>query len=140
LEKVLTDPVPADAGTNETAENGTVANGTTGNGTVANGTAGNETAGNETTGDSSDGEATIIVSNVSLNRTAVAVNESVAVNVTLANQGDAEATYTAGLPTIPGMNVSTAGTESVAVPPGEVGGRDDAKQREQDELIRVTLP
>ncbi|WP_123539053.1 hypothetical protein [Halosimplex salinum] len=116
-----TDPVLADDGNgtveNGTAGNGTVGNATVGNATVENGTAPNGTAGNETAGDG--GEPTIFVENVTVNLTAVAVNESVAVNVTLANDGDAEGTYTAGLQTIHGMNVSFVGKESVAVGPGE---------------------
>ncbi|QLH82621.1 hypothetical protein [Halosimplex pelagicum] len=117
-----TDPALADA--NGTAGNGTAANGTTGNGTAGNGTAANGTSGNETASgdDEPSGEATIFVSNVTVNRTAVAVNESVAVNVTLANEGDADGTYTAGLQTLQGMNVSFVGTETVAVPAGEQRG------------------
>ncbi|WP_436909401.1 hypothetical protein [Halosimplex marinum] len=121
-----TDPALADAtgnGTtgNGTAGNGTVANGTAGNGTVANGTSGNGTAANGTeSGDGEpSGEATIFVSNVTVNRTAVAVNESVAVNVTLANSGDGNGTYTAGFQTLHDTNVSFVGTETVAVPAGE---------------------
>ncbi|WP_436932293.1 hypothetical protein [Halosimplex halobium] len=117
-----TDPAVAAANaTNGTAGNGTagdrtVANGTT-NGTAANGTAapGNGTAPD----DEPSGEATIFVSNVTVNRTAVAVNESVAVNVTLANSGEGNGTYTAGLQTLHDTNVSFVARESVAVPAGE---------------------
>ncbi|QLH77551.1 hypothetical protein HZS55_09680 [Halosimplex rubrum] len=117
-----TDPALADA--NGTDGNGTTANGTDGDGTAGNGTAADGTAGNGTaSGDGEpSGEATIFVSNVTVNRTAVAVNESVAVNVTLANEGDADGTYTAGLQTLQGTNVSFVGTETVAVPAGERRG------------------
>jgi len=104
---------------NGTAENGTVGDGTVGNGTAADGTSGNETAAGD--GEPS-GEATIFVSNVTVNRTAVAVNESVAVNVTLENSGDANGTYTAGFQTLQGMNVSFVGKETVAVPAGDQRG------------------
>ncbi|WP_135363871.1 hypothetical protein [Halosimplex halophilum] len=105
---------------NGTAGDGTVANGSAGNGTVANGTSGDGAPGNGTAPDDEPaGEATIFVSNVTVNRTAVAVNESVAVNVTLANSGEANGTYTAGLQTLHDTNVSFVARESVAVPAGE---------------------
>ncbi|MFB6139644.1 MAG: hypothetical protein ABEJ26_04325 [Halosimplex sp.] len=128
---LATEPAPANAGDpagNGTSGDATVANGTAGNGTLADGTAGDGTVGNGTTAaaengtagnGTASGEAAIIVSNVTVNRTHVAVNESVAVNVTLANKGDAEGTYTAGLQTIHGTNVSFVGKQSVTVPPGE---------------------
>ncbi|WP_415380834.1 hypothetical protein [Halosimplex sp. TS25] len=119
---LATEPAPANADGNGTAGNGTLGNGTAGNATVGNGTAGNGTASGETGGDGADEPsppAQIIVSNVTVNRTAVAVNESVAVNVTLANKGEGDGTYTAGLQTLQGMNVSFVDTESVAVPAGE---------------------
>jgi len=112
-----TDPA-ADGSANETSANGTVANGTVENGTAGNGTVADETSGNETSAGDGEpsGEATIFVSNVTVNRTAVAVNESVAVNVTLANSGDANGTYTAGFQTLQGTNVSFVGKKTVAVP------------------------
>ncbi|WP_436927878.1 hypothetical protein [Halosimplex amylolyticum] len=115
---LATEPALADG--NGTAGNGTAGNGTAGKGTASDEAAGNETAPNGTDGDGGDGPAAqIIVSNVTVNRTAVAVNESVAVNVTLANKGEGDGTYTAGLQTLHGMNVSFVGKESVAVPAGE---------------------
>lgn len=100
-----------------------VANGTVGdgNGTADNGTVGDGTTANGSDGGADDGDlaANIVVDNVTVNRTAVAVNESVAVNVTLANEGEGDGSYTAGFQTIHGMNVSFVAKESVAVPAGE---------------------
>jgi hypothetical protein len=107
-------------------ENGTEPNGTAGNATdAANATApnGTETATNETTPKPDEsgpqGEAQLFVTNVTVNRTQVAVNESVLVNVTVANSGDAGGTYVAGLQTIQGPNRSFVDREEVTVPPGE---------------------
>lgn len=82
----------------------------------------NGTATNETTDGSADeptGEAQILVTNVSVNRTQVQVNESVMVNATLENRGDAAGSYTATLQTIQGLNRSVAGKRTAEVPPGE---------------------
>lgn len=91
--------------------------GDAGNGTLD----GNETvAGNETAnGTEETGEAQIIVTNVTVNRTAVAVNESVTVNATLRNDGDANGTYTASLQTIQGLNRTQVETRTVGVPAGD---------------------
>ena len=110
---LATDPALAGTDGNATADGTT--NGTAGDETTADG-ARNETARNES---SDGGEATVFVTNVTVNRTEAAVNESVAVNVTLANDGDAEGTYTAGLQTIHGVNVTLRETRPVTVAPGE---------------------
>lgn len=87
---------------------------------------GNDGSGNETGDNSTDGgdggtagEARLLVSNVTVNQTSVGVNESVRVNATIRNSGDAEGSYTAVLQTIEGLNRSTVGERSVAVPAGE---------------------
>jgi hypothetical protein len=119
-----------DNGTNATAPNGTDApeNGTAPNGTAGNATGkgtanGTDTSANETTPQpdesGSQGQPQLFVSNVTVNRTQVAVNESVLVNVTVANSGNASGTYVAGLQTIQGLNRSFVDRAEVTVPPGE---------------------
>jgi len=76
----------------------------------------NETDGDEET---DGGTADIFVTNVTVNRTEVEVNESVMVNATLRNEGDATGTYTATLHTRHGLNRTFVAEEAVEVPPGE---------------------
>lgn len=102
---------------NETVGNGTAGNETMGNETVGNETAGNETANGTDAGDT--GEAQIFVTNVTVNRTQVAVNESVTVDATLANSGDASGTYVATLESIQGLNRTAVDQQLVEVAPGE---------------------
>jgi len=64
------------------------------------------------------GEAQIFVSNVTLNRTQVAINESVTVTATLENAGDANGNYVAGLATIHAVNRTSVATRAVQVPAG----------------------
>ncbi|WP_459192693.1 hypothetical protein [Halosimplex sp. J119] len=109
---LATDPALASADGSETAPNGTETDGP-GDGAAADG----ETAPNGT--DAEDPEANVVVHNVTVNRTAVAVNESVGVNVTLLNTGEGDGSYTPGLETVHGMNVSFVAKKSVAVPAGE---------------------
>ncbi|MFB6152124.1 MAG: PGF-pre-PGF domain-containing protein [Haloarculaceae archaeon] len=104
---------------NGTVGNGTLGNGTVGNGTVGNGTIGNGTTGNGTAGNETSGEARIIVTNVTVNRTQVAVNESVTINATLVNRGNATGEYVAGFQTFQGLNRTFVAKRTVSIPPGE---------------------
>jgi len=100
---------------------GTVANGTdgaAGNGTVANGTDGD--AGDGTSDDAAaESGPEVVVTNLTVNRTAVAVNESVLVNVSLENRGDGAATYTADIRAIHEGNTSQVANRTAVIPPGE---------------------
>jgi len=87
------------------------------------GGADNGTSGEGSSGGSAGepaGEAQIFVSNVTLNRTQVAVNESVTVTATLANAGDADGSYVAGLAAIHEVdrNRTSVATRAVQVPAG----------------------
>jgi hypothetical protein len=104
---------------NGTSEVDAPGNGTAGNESVANGTDGapdNGTSGEVASDDPP--EAAITVTNVTVNRTAVAVNESVLVNVTLANGGEASGTYTADLRAIHEGNATEVANRTAVVPPG----------------------
>jgi hypothetical protein len=72
----------------------------------------NGTARNET---QSNGTAQFAVTNVTKNATRIVPNGTVGVNVTVANDGSAEGTYTAGL----ALNATIADTQTVTVGPGE---------------------
>jgi len=84
-------------------------------------TGGNGSTESQSTDDSaggSTGDAQIFVSNVTLNRTQVAVNESVLVTATLDNAGDANGSYVTGLTTIHELNRTSVVTRAVEVPAG----------------------
>jgi PGF-pre-PGF domain-containing protein len=72
---------------------------------------------NGSTAESADA-ARIFVSNVTLNRTKAAVNESVTVTAMLENVGEANGSYVAGLTTIRGVNRTSVATRAVPVPAG----------------------
>jgi PGF-pre-PGF domain-containing protein len=61
------------------------------------------------------GEPALSVTNVTANTTQAATGEPVGINATIANEGDAEGTFTASLV----INGSVEGQRQVAVPPGE---------------------
>jgi len=66
--------------------------------------------------DESTGEAQIFVSNVTVNRTRVAVNESVLVTAVLSNAGNASGTYVTGLSDIQGLNRTVVAKRAAEVP------------------------
>jgi hypothetical protein len=79
---------------------------------------GNETTNVTDTGETPD-ESPVTVTNVTVNRTAVAVNESVAVNATLRNDDDESATYTATLYAVREGNRTIVDSQSVELIPAE---------------------
>ena len=86
-------------------------------GSLPGGASGEGSAESQSNGDST-GEAQIFVSNLTLNRTQVAVNESVLVTATLANAGDANGSYVAGLTAIHERNRTSVATRPVQVSAG----------------------
>ncbi|QPV63904.1 hypothetical protein I7X12_04540 [Halosimplex litoreum] len=112
---LATEPGVVDGGEAGGTTDGT--DGVAGNGTVANGTDGG--AGNGTSDAAAAPEPDVVVTNLTVNRTAVAVNESVLVNVSLENRGDAAATYTADLRAIHEGNTSQVANRTAVLPPGE---------------------
>lgn len=77
---------------------------------------GDRTGGEDGNDAGEEGAPQIIVSDVAVNRTRVAVNESVTVTATLRNDGDASGTYTAGLQTLQGLNRTFVETRAATVP------------------------
>ncbi|PSP53235.1 hypothetical protein BRC74_04810 [Halobacteriales archaeon QH_7_68_42] len=61
----------------------------------------------------------MFVTDVGVNRTEVNVNESVTVNATLENTGDADGSYVAALRTVQGLNRTLVEKREVDVPAGE---------------------
>ncbi|ELZ20615.1 hypothetical protein C475_20168 [Halosimplex carlsbadense 2-9-1] len=115
---LATEPGAADGdegGGTAPANNGTDAG--VGNETVANGT---DSGADDASDDAADEPGPeVVVTNLTVNRTAVTVNESVLVNVSLENRGDASATYTADLRAIHEGNTSQVANRTAVVPPGE---------------------
>lgn len=70
-------------------------------------------------GNESVAEPQVFVTDVAVNRTEVGVNESVTVNATLENAGEANGSYVAGLQTVQGLNRTFVEKREVAVPAGE---------------------
>jgi PGF-pre-PGF domain-containing protein len=68
--------------------------------------------------DRETGEPQVFVSNVTVNRTRVAVNESVTVTAVLTNAGDADGTYATGLQAVRGLNRTQVATRTAEVPAG----------------------
>jgi hypothetical protein len=71
------------------------------------------------TGNESAAEPQVFVTDVGVNRTEVNVNESVTVNATLENTGDADRSYVAALRTVQGLNRTLVEKREVDVPAGE---------------------